>query len=603
MITLLLFARAELASIAVLYIPAINSPVISIFPGMFIFLALIGFFRSSITKIRPDFILDQKKIQEDWATRSSFTTLLMPLMALLIFVFNAVAWAVYGLISLVEFLAFLFRALWWIISWIWNEVIHPVLFFLIKLAWHYIVIWSWRFFKLAINRIPDAFSASTYKKGFISVLAISFVVLLFYYLSSILQQEWILIVMVFAFTLSITWFSGFTLYDDPDRLFDEYWTGTMTVNVAITIFISIMSAFVIILLHLFAGTSVQLPVLGIAFSVSQLLIMVFVLTLITFLVANTVFPAYMVSSSGMFETKEFLLNTGKRLPRIFGAIPFVLVGGAITSILTFLLGAFLWLSTGTVKESFCNNAIEKMQTELTDLQSDFREFHDTVAQVSLVRAYPESQIRRMAVLESRIFSLEQFRRSWSEIMADLPSGMRSTSPERENIRKSDNEFSNKYEGILKEIENAEITLQGLIDEQRISPESDFAVQRVDLARTQLNSLVRSLHQAESRFILNTRFSEEVIRSIRATNIMWVIGTFLAMIGLVLLAAIVITPYWIYRTKLFFDLYSYHHEGKSYLAEQIDFYKDRNPNQPLLGFFVVFALFLIIRILLLTRLLF
>ncbi|TVR70238.1 MAG: hypothetical protein EA408_11520 [Marinilabiliales bacterium] len=575
---------------------------VSIFPGVFIILAFTGFFRSSVTGIRPEFILDQKKIQEDWATRSSFTTLLMPLMGLLVFVFNAIAWAVYGLISVFEFLAFLFRAVWWVITWIWNEVIHPVLFFLVKLAWHYIVIWGWRFFKIAFNRIPDAFSAETYKKGFISVLAISFVVLLFYYLSNILEQEWILIVMLFAFTLSVIWFSGFTLYDDSDRPFDEYWTGTMTVNVAITIFITLMSAVIILLLHLFAGTSVQLPVLGIAFGVTQLLIMVFILTLITFMAVNTVIPAYMASGSGIFETKEFLINTGIRLPRILGVIPFVLLGGFITSILTILLGAFLWWSTGTVKESFCNNATENMRTELADVRSDFREFYDTVAQVSLARDYPESQIRRIAVLESRIFSLEQFNRSWIEIMADLPSGIRSTSPIRENISKSDNLFFNQYESILKEIEVAERTLEELLDEQRISPGNAIAEQRVDLARTHLNSLFRDLHQAESKFVLDTRFSEEVIRSIRATNIMWVTGTFLAMIGLVLLMAIMFTPYWIYRTKLYFDLYSYHHEGKSYLAEQLDFYRNRNPNQPLLGFFVVFVFLLIVQAFLMTGLL-
>jgi len=68
--------------------------------------------------------------------------------------------------------------------------------------------------------------------------------------------------------------------------------------------------------------------------------------------------------------------------------------------------------------------------------------------------------------------------------------------------------------------------------------------------------------------------------------MWVLGSFLALLGLVLLSAIVLTPFWVYRTKTYFDLYDYHHEGKSYLEEQIDFYRARNVNQPLLGFFVV-----------------
>ena len=110
------------------------------FVGLFIFLALLGFFRSSIENVKPDFILDQKKIQEEWLSRSSFTSILLPIMALAIFIFNAIAWAIYGLISIVEFITFVFKAFWWLILWIWNELIHPVVFFLVKLIWHYIVI-------------------------------------------------------------------------------------------------------------------------------------------------------------------------------------------------------------------------------------------------------------------------------------------------------------------------------------------------------------------------------------------------------------------------------------------------------------------------------
>jgi hypothetical protein len=81
--------------------------------------------------------------------------------------------------------------------------------------------------------------------------------------------------------------------------------------------------------------------------------------------------------------------------------------------------------------------------------------------------------------------------------------------------------------------------------------------------------------------------------------MWVIGTFFAMLGLVLLSAIVFTPYWVYQSKFYFDLYSYHHEGRTYVSEQVEFYQNRNTNQPLLGFFVLLVFIVLATILLIV----
>ena len=101
---------------------------------IFIALAFLGFFRSVATGAKPSFILDQKRIHEEWLTRSSFSALLLPIMGFFIFIFNAFAWAIYGLISIVEFIGFIFKAIWWAILWIWNEFIHPVVFFIVKLV-------------------------------------------------------------------------------------------------------------------------------------------------------------------------------------------------------------------------------------------------------------------------------------------------------------------------------------------------------------------------------------------------------------------------------------------------------------------------------------
>ncbi|MFP4555479.1 MAG: hypothetical protein ACLFNU_01300 [Bacteroidales bacterium] len=562
------------------------------YAGILVLLAILGYFRSATTNQMPSFILDQKKIQEDWQIRSQFTTILLPIMGLLIFIFNAFAWGVYGLVSIIEFFAFLFTSLWWVISWIWFNFLHPVVFFIVKLLWHYIIIWSWRFFKIAITRIPEAYSLSTIKNGFLSVFSISFMVLLLFYLGSIMAQPWIYIVIVFAFLFGIVFFSIYTLYNDPERTFNEFWTGTVVSKFAIIVTTSIVSIAVIIALHLFAGTAVQIPVLGTSFPIAQLLTILFIITFITSVFANTIMPAYMYENNGVFETKDFLISTGLRLPRLIGAAPFVLLGGAIASIATVLIGSLLWWSTNTTKEIFCERALDKLNTELNEEQTVLRK---TISSKILPRQAHEitkDNTRRIAILESRIFSLNQFKNDWLAILQNLPEGYRRTTPYKNNIKLIEQDYKRDKEKITNAIDEAETKLAELTTKHEMAPDNINLEKRVERERERINDFKTLLNKTEVERIVSISMENERVRSTKATNVMWILGTLFSLIGYALLIAIVLTPFWVYRTKVYFDLYTYHHEGKSYLTEQIEFYKERNRNQPLLGFFVLLIIILI-----------
>jgi hypothetical protein len=560
--------------------------------GIFLLLALTGFFRATVTGKWPDFILNQKKVQDEWLNKSSFSAILLPIMGLFIFIFNAFAWAIYGIISIIEFLAFLFKALWWLILWIWNEFIDPVIFFIVKLIWHYLVIWSWRFFKLALTRIPEAFTISTFKNGFISVLAISFVVLFFAYLSSILQQPWILIIMAFVFIFSVVFFSLFTLYDDQKRTFNDYWTNTVITKLGIMIVISILSASIITVLHMFAGTAIQLPVLGLSYPVSIVLIVIFVVSLVSALVTNAIAPAYTAANNGDFEAKGFLINTGIRLPRLIGSIPFLLIGGFLASLITIIIGTFLWWSTNSIKENFTTNAISKLQSELDMSNSHLRAFYKVNTQANMARDFSEKRVRRMATLESRIYSLSLFEEDWLRLIQNLPQGVRNTKAQKQHIEFLNKNYADQSTKVAEEIGKIEKRLMDLNANLRNDPNNKALIDRIDSGEETLSDLKLKRGELESQYILDTSLTIARIKSIKYTNVMWVFGSFLAMLGLVLLSAIVFTPYWIYRTKFFFDLYGYHHEGKSYLTEQIEYYQQRNVNQPLLGFFFLLILILI-----------
>lgn len=554
--------------------------------GIYIFLAFLGFFRSVVTGIKPSFLLDQKKVQDEWLNRSSFSAIMLPIMAFVVFLFNAAAWGVYGLISLVEFTAFILKAIWWVIVWIWNEFIDPVLFFVVKLLWHYLVIWSWRFFKLALMRIPESFSLSTFKNGFISVLSLSLIVFFFSYLSSILQQPWILVIMAFAFIFGVVFFSLFTLYDDEKRSFNDFWTGTVISRLGVLIVISILSASIVTALNMFTGTAIQLFVLGLSYPISLVLLVILVISVVSALVTNAIAPAYTVSNNGDFDTKGFLINTGIRLPRLIGSIPFMWIGGFLASVMTIIIGAFLWWSTNSVKLSFSNEAIKKMQSELNMSSSHLKAFYSINADANMARDFSKTRVKRISILESRIYTLKIFKEDWLSLLSNLPKGIRNTKVEKFNLEKFQRNYADQSTIIAVEIGALEKNISDKLSKQRIDPNNNALASSIEAEKAELEMLKQQRGQLESQFILNASLTQARVGSIKYTNVMWVIGTFLAMLGLVLLSAIVFTPFWIYRTKFFFDLYDYHHEGKSYLQEQIDFYQGRNKNQPLLGFFVL-----------------
>ncbi|NHB67350.1 hypothetical protein [Perlabentimonas gracilis] len=563
--------------------------------SLFVILAFLGFFRSVVTGVKPNFILDHKRVHDEWLTRGSFSAILLPIMGFFIFIFNAVAWAIYGVISIFEFLGFIGKAIWWAVMWMWNEFMHPVLFFIAKLLWHYIVVWSWRYFKLAITLIPEAFSASTFKNGFVSVLAVSFVMLVFLYLSSILQLPWLIIPLVLAILFSVLYFTLYTLFSDDKRTFNEFWTGTVMSKLGILVIISILSASIITVFHMFAGTAIQLPMLGLSYPVSLVLILVLTLTVVVSLVINAIAPAYTSQNNGEFDNKDFLINTGIRLPRLVGSIPFMLLGSLITSIITLIIGAFLWWTTNTIKASFCEQSLNKLNSELSMANSHFSAFYNVNSQANMALDFAEKRLKRMATIESRIYSLEIFEDDWLRLITNLPKGIRSTKGEKFTLERLEHNYSDQSVNVSEQIGELEKAISEITSKLRANPDNEEFAQQIDNLKDQLDNLKIYRGQLESKFILDTSLTQARIRSIKYTNIMWVIGTIFAMLGLVLLSAIVFAPYWVYQTKFYFDLYSYYHEGKSYIAEQVEYYQSRNINQPILGFFVLLIIGIIIAI--------
>lgn len=77
----------------------------------------------------------------------------------------------------------------------------------------------------------------------------------------------------------------------------------------------------------------------------------------------------------------------------------------------------------------------------------------------------------------------------------------------------------------------------------------------------------------------------------------IFGIFLALIGFVLFFSILFTNFWTYMVNYNYFIYDYEQEGIHYINSQISFYKEKNKNQPLLGWTILLLFsFLLIGIL-------
>ena len=105
----------------------------------------------------------------------------------------------------------------------------------------------------------------------------------------------------------------------------------------------------------------------------------------------------------------------------------------------------------------------------------------------------------------------------------------------------------------------------------------------------MNDLVNS-HESKiaqlNADILDLRSTIKVIR-------VKIFGTIIGLIGFILFLSIAFTNFWTYFVNYNYSIYNFEQDGSHYINDQVSFYKTQNPNQPMLGWFVIISLISVI----------
>jgi hypothetical protein len=321
-----------------------EQPYLLLAGALTIVLPLIGFFRSQIAGTKPESILSANDFAIAWMAENTwkarFSLLLLPF----VFGYNLLVWAVYGLSSIAEFLAFIVRKLWDFLLLIWQEILYPSAFWLLRLIWHYPLGFLWRFFEFSFGNVRTVVQQQSIIFSIKRLLWLGLSASVLIVLLLLMPNPALLGLggMLFVLFLIYSMFQV-VAYHRADQFSKDKIPGSMLM-VFLWLILALAGGLVLFLLYQADGYIVK----ALGLSVGQIIMPLAALLFIAFLSASTCLPAYYQGKDGMVNTTDYLRQLLKRVPKLLYAQPFQVFGGILVGIIPFAVVFLLHLGAEAV---------------------------------------------------------------------------------------------------------------------------------------------------------------------------------------------------------------------------------------------------------------
>jgi hypothetical protein len=610
-------------------------------------LPLLGFLRSSIDGKKPDYLLKVQTVVKKWHEENSWAARFSPFFSLFIFLYNFFAWGVYGFSSVFEFVGFVVKKIWWLILWVWNEVLHPTIFALIKYLWHYLVVFTWKFFAFAFSKIPEAFQKEKVFFAFKKLLFLGGI-------SGLLGLACLLtghIVVIVVSALIVFYLFQYTVFTTisfcrsdkfpkvnifPGLKLSVLWLAMSAVSTAILVALTQFAD-----VYIVAGLSVLLV---------QVLLPFAVLFGLAFMATTLYLPAYISEVGDDVDMLQFLKALLFRAPKLIASQSFQQIGIAILSIIPAIV--FLLLNAGvkqvTEKDlqgwgehviqinyhipavADNNKAVKSLEGEMTTLQYKRDSLEEGFSRqigaarnqlAEAVNLKDKIEDRKIHTLERNVYVGENQGFSMPEIPGCTQYEWVVTNAATKRELKRINASTAQKPGSL--VMYQKWTTQGKYNisirtkapcndgvDQSISvevvnlpenttlndlPEDKYFVSRetADYAINLINKQIQENQQIKkeklNEFDKDIRILADRVDLLEMStkeNIEMLVSKILAYFGLVLLLVLYLSVIWTYWVTYHYDMFGFEQEGKHYWVRQLEEIRAKNPNQPLLGIFVL-----------------
>jgi hypothetical protein len=301
-------------------------------------LPLLGFLRYTIDGKKPTYLLSPETYTNNWLKDNTWASRFSVLFVLFVFLYNLFAWAVWGLSSVIEFVGFIFKQIWWLLLWIWNEVLQPTVFTFIKLIWHYTIVMIWKFFRFSISLVSDSFNLQHLLFVFIKLLLLGAVVG-FLLLANLFFPNAILLAIS---SIIVFFFLQYTVFTTIAHLKGEYYdTYEIFQNIKIVglwVLISVVTTLILALLKYYSNIYI---LNGLSVTFVQILIPATLVFSFAVVMSTLYLPAFIKEYNDDVQIQDFLKAIFNRLPKLIFGQPLQLIGIFIVSIIPILLGLML----------------------------------------------------------------------------------------------------------------------------------------------------------------------------------------------------------------------------------------------------------------------
>ena len=603
-----------------------------------------GYLRTVIQKQQPGFVLDVQSVLKGWISENKWMSYFSPLFVLPLFLYNVLAFTVYGVLSVVDLFALVFSGIWWCLRWFWFEVLNTTVVALLRLIWHYIFVSGFRLFQFSIQHIAESYRWKNFSyavKLLILPVLITVILLIAYLLTHnvivlVLSLLAVFFIFQYAVYLSLTVFRA-----------DKFRVNMILPGMKITLIWLGLASFSTALLVLLSQFSELYIVKALSITLIQFLLPVAVVFGIAFLLTSFYLPAYMAETDGEHSIRGFWNFSIRRLPKFVYAQPFHLIGLAIAAILpvvlVLLLNAGLYRVTGngflsSAKEALImdyhipsmirNNAdVKSTDKQLSKLKTE----SDSLAKaqdaaINELRAEISDATRMLDDIKDR--KIHTFNRSAyvGEFQSFSIPGIDEVNDYQWTITNTANNALVRYQKLpggkgsgssvlyhqwkapgkymitvvlpkgTADGENPSIQVEVLpASDSLVIPDTRYFVTReaagyaVELLQNQLlekqkeKKLLDSDYQKKAQVVVETR---DHLSFLSGEHLHMLISKIVTLLGMGLLATILLAVLWPYCATWFFDLYEFNQEGKHFGTTLLEEMRSKNPNQPLLGIFVL-----------------
>ena len=369
-------------------------------------IAFVGFFRSIAQNKQPSYLWNQKEfLSRLISTGNSFAALLTPLFAIFGFLYNLIAWFIYGITTIFDGLIWLILWIWkWFVFvcvWVFHNVIDPGFFFVVKIIWRYLFVWTWYFIRTAFEHLRVRFPFRVYLTAYIGSAIAGFVILL-----CIIFMRELLPVGVIIGIIVTTFFASRILAE----LYPEYeksWAliilkKTLTWFL-LTIGLVLMIAIVNLIIY---GSFLQITLFGIDMGLTSYMGLGVLFFLILFTFSESMLPAHIYHYEGKITEIKFIGEIGKNFLKYIFSVPFTIFPLILLILIPAVITWGIYSGSERAKELTLKKSSASISDNLVKKDLQMKSWLDTASYTPVLDKEIESKAFKIAKKQQRLAEID-----------------------------------------------------------------------------------------------------------------------------------------------------------------------------------------------------